>query len=83
MAGWTVVHSLAQTSCFEYASDLVDFGLAHYHGAVHESFLHCLGHLYDDYPDFVERKVAGFLARKDLNTDILEYAKLCREGAII
>jgi hypothetical protein len=68
---------------FDYVSNLIDFGLQHYHAAVQESFLHCLGHRRDAMPDFVDPMLAKFLRRHDISPEIREYAKQCKTGMIL
>ena len=68
---------------FQFGERLVDFGLGHSHAACQESFLHCLGHLCFDRPDFVDSKVSQFLCRTDLDNEIKTYAMQCRTGMIL
>lgn len=60
---------------FQYGERLIDFGLSHSHAACQESFLHCLGHLHFDRPEFVQSKIACFLRRKDVDRTMRDYAK--------
>ena len=67
---------------FPFAEKLIDFGLAHKHVAVQESFLHCLGHLHYVRASFVGSKIKQFLRRSDLDAAIREYALRCQSGGI-
>jgi hypothetical protein len=67
---------------FPFAEKLIDFGLAHKHAAVQESFLHCLGHLHYVRASFVVSKITQFLRRSDLDAGIREYAEACQRGGI-
>jgi hypothetical protein len=62
---------------------LLDFGLGHDHAVVQESILHCLGHQLDSHAEFLRPKIQNFLRRKDLQTEIQEYALQCQTGMIL
>ena len=63
--------------------ELLDFGLAHRHAAVQESFLHCLGHRATSFPDRVAARIDRFLKRNDISSEIRNYALACRGGCIL
>ena len=65
------------------AEPLIDFGLGHDHAAVQESFLHLLGHQRDSHPDFADPKLAAFLQRRDISSEIRKYALECQTGMIL
>ena len=72
-----------RSELFSFAEQLIDHGLAHPHAACQESILHCLGHIQTERKAFVSEKIAKFLRRRDLRSDIRDYAKQCRTGMIL
>ena len=68
---------------FTLAENLINFGLSHRHPSVQESFLHCLGHLEYKLPEFVHDKIDTFLFRRDVTSEMREYAKTARVGAVL
>ena len=68
---------------FAFAERLIDHGLAHSHAACQESLLHCLGHIQHERKAFVAEKIANFLRREDVRTDIRDFAIQCRTGMIL
>ncbi|MEN1681907.1 MAG: hypothetical protein AAGJ46_20185 [Planctomycetota bacterium] len=72
----------SRAELFSHGKELVEFGLQHNHAAVQESFLHLLGHLTNDRPDYATECIDRFLQRIDVALDIQDYARSCRTGLI-
>lgn len=62
---------------------LIDFGLAHQHVSVQESFLHGLGHRIGSHSAWLQPKLAKFLKRRDLQPEIRSYARRCQTGMVL